>query len=38
MNAKWKRNTIVAAMAVLVCTAVGLNWKYAQSSKSPLED
>ncbi|MBQ8852326.1 MAG: SpoIIIAH-like family protein [Oscillibacter sp.] len=28
MSAKWKRNTAVAAMAVLVCTAVGLNWKY----------
>lgn len=28
MRAKWKRNTAVAAMAVLVCTAVGLNWKY----------
>ena len=28
MGAKWKRNTAVAAMAVLVCTAVGLNWKY----------
>lgn len=28
MKAKWKRNTAVAAMAVLVCTAVGLNWKY----------
>ena len=28
MNAKWKRNTMVATMAVLVCAAVGLNWKY----------
>ena len=28
MSAKWKRNTAVAAMAVLVCTAVALNWKY----------
>lgn len=28
MSGKWKRNTAVAAMAVLVCTAVGLNWKY----------
>lgn len=28
MSARWKRNTAVAAMAVLVCTAVGLNWKY----------
>lgn len=29
MNAKWKRNAVVATMAVLVCAAVGLNWKYA---------
>lgn len=29
MNAKWKRNTVVATMAVLVCAAVALNWKYA---------
>lgn len=28
MNAKWKRNAVVATMAVLVCAAVGLNWKY----------
>lgn len=28
MGAKWKRNTVVAAMLVLVCAAVGLNWKY----------
>jgi len=28
MRAKWKRNTVVATMAVLVCTAVALNWKY----------
>ena len=27
MNAKWKRNTVVATMAVLVCAAVALNWK-----------
>ena len=25
MNARWKRNTVVATMAVLVCAAVGLN-------------
>ena len=30
MQAKWKRNTVVATMAVLVCAAVGLNWKYSQ--------
>ena len=28
MRAKWKRNTVVVTMAVLVCTAVALNWKY----------
>ena len=28
MNAKWKRNTVVATMAVLVCAAAALNWKY----------
>lgn len=28
MKAKWKRNAVVATMAVLVCAAVGLNWKY----------
>ena len=28
MRGKWKRNTAVAAMVVLVCAAVGLNWKY----------
>ena len=29
MSAKWKRNAVVATMLVLVCAAVGLNWKYA---------
>ena len=28
MSARWKRNTVVAAVAVLVCAAVALNWKY----------
>ena len=28
MTAKWKRNTVVATMTVLVCAAVALNWKY----------
>lgn len=28
MTARWKRNTVVATMAVLVCAAVALNWKY----------
>ena len=26
--ARWKRNAVVAVMAVLVCAAVALNWKY----------
>lgn len=28
MSAKWRRNTVVLVMAVLVCAAVALNWKY----------
>lgn len=28
MSARWKRNTVVATMAVLVCAAVVLNWRY----------
>ena len=28
MSGRWKRNTAVAAMAVLVCAAAALNWKY----------
>lgn len=36
MSTRWKRNAVVATMAVLVCAAVGLNWKY--SSKEALED
>lgn len=28
MHARWKRNTVVVTMAVLVCAAVALNWKY----------
>jgi stage III sporulation protein AH len=28
MSGKWKRNVVVATMAVLVCAAVALNWKY----------
>lgn len=28
MSARGKRNAVVATMAVLVCAAVGLNWKY----------
>ena len=36
MKAKWKRNAVVATMAVLVCTAAGLNWKY--SGNIPVEE
>ena len=28
MSARWKRNTVVAFMAVLVCAAAALNWRY----------
>ncbi len=28
MKARWKRNAVVATMAVLVCAAVALNWRY----------
>ena len=28
MNARWRRNAVAATMAVLVCAAVALNWKY----------
>ena len=28
MQARWKRNATVAVMAVLVCAAVALNWKF----------
>ena len=30
MKTRWKRNTVVVTMAVLICAAVGLNWKYSQ--------
>lgn len=36
MNARWKRNTVVATMAVLVCAAVALNWKY--SGQEAIKD
>ena len=28
MRARWKRNVVVATMAILVCAAAALNWKY----------
>ena len=36
MSARWKRNTVVAVMAVLVCAAVALNWKY--SGEEAVQD
>ena len=38
MNGKWKRNTVVAATALLVCTAAGLNWKYTQKELPESEE
>ena len=35
MRSRWKRNTVVATMAVLVCAAVGLNWKYSKEALPP---
>ena len=32
MSASWKRNTVVATMAVLVCAAVALNWRYSSEA------
>ena len=37
MNAKWKRNTVVATMALLVCAAVGLNWKFSKPPAGETE-
>ena len=36
MSAKWKRNTMIATMAVLVCAAVALNWKF--SGREAVKD
>ena len=30
MATRWRRNAVVATMAVLVCAAVALNWKYSR--------
>ena len=40
MRAKWKRNAVIATMAVLVCAAVGLNWKFSgeEAGKSASQD
>ena len=40
MRAKWKRNAVIATMAVLVCAAVGLNWKFSGevAVKSAFQD
>ena len=36
MQTKWKRNAVVATMAVLVCAAAVVNWKY--SADLPVEE
>ena len=36
MRARWKRNVVVATMAILVCAAVALNWKY--SGENAVQD
>ena len=36
MRARWKRNVVVATMAILVCAAVALNWKY--SGENAVKD
>ena len=40
MRAKWKRNAVIATMAVLVCAAVGLTWKFSgeEAVKSASQD
>ena len=40
MRAKWKRNAVIVTMAVLVCAAVGLNWKFSgeEAVKSASQD
>ena len=36
MQSRWKRNAVVGTMAVLVCAAAALNWRY--SSELPAEE
>lgn len=38
MSARWKRNTVVATMAVLVCAAVALNWKYTEQEAAKVAE
>lgn len=38
MNKKWKRNTVVAVTAVLVCAAAGLNWRYTNTDAELPQD
>ena len=39
MKTAWKRNTAVAAMALLVCAAVGVNWHYtAKQGQQAVEE
>ncbi len=39
MNSRWKRNTVVVTVLVLVCAAVALNWKYTGNQvEKPAEE
>ncbi len=35
MKSRWKRNAVVGTMVVLVCAAVGLNWRFAAREAMP---
>ena len=35
MRAKVRRNVVVVTMAVLVCAAVALNWRFTQNQAAP---
>ena len=38
MKERFKRNAVVVTMAVLVCAAVGLNWRYSQQEGTDAAD
>lgn len=38
MQTKWKRNVVVCTMAVLVCAAAVLNWKYSGGDTTAAEE
>lgn len=39
MGAKWKRNVVVVTMAMLVCAAAAVNWKYtAKQAQNPADE